>query len=154
MTFSTAVLSTFSTQQEIIHVRITGNTLCGKHTLLFTHRHNPTSQSRFAQRRWQVKDELMSKINASDICNLTFTTFEWRLENAAAGYLWKGLQSHSFLGSRKKGGLTLWRFRHGGVETVHVIASIAVIAEQKLILENKNTPVLCTNNLDPTLSQR
>lgn len=29
---------------------------------------------------------------------------------------------------------SLWRFRHGGVETVHVIASIAVIAEQKLII--------------------
>lgn len=64
--------------------------------------HNPTSRSHFAQRRWLVKDELLSRINASYICNLTFTTFAWRLENAAAGHLWKGLQIHSFLGSSKK----------------------------------------------------
>lgn len=31
--------------------------------------------------------------------------------------------------------LTLWRFSHGRVETIHVIASIAVIAKQKLVLE-------------------
>lgn len=28
----------------------------------------------------------------------------------------------------------LWRFRHGWVETVHVIASITVITEEKLIV--------------------
>lgn len=31
--------------------------------------------------------------------------------------------------------LTLWRFRHGWVETVHMVASITVITEQKLVLE-------------------
>lgn len=33
------------------------------------------------------------------------------------------------------GELTFWRFRHWWVETVHVIASITVVTEQKLILE-------------------
>lgn len=28
----------------------------------------------------------------------------------------------------------LWRFRHWGIETVHVIASIAVVTKQKLIV--------------------
>lgn len=33
--------------------------------------------------------------------------------------------------------LTLWRFCHGWVETVHVIASITVVTEQKLILQEQ-----------------
>ncbi len=31
--------------------------------------------------------------------------------------------------------LTLWRFRHGRVETIHVITPVTVVTEQELILE-------------------
>lgn len=37
---------------------------------------------------------------------------------------------------------TLWWFRHGRAQTVHVVASVTIIAEQQLVLEQKeNTQI-------------
>lgn len=32
---------------------------------------------------------------------------------------------------------TLWWFRHGRAQTVHVVASVAIITEQQLVLEQR-----------------
>lgn len=34
---------------------------------------------------------------------------------------------------------TLWWFRHGRAQTVHVVASVTIIAEQQLVLEQRRT---------------
>lgn len=34
---------------------------------------------------------------------------------------------------------TLWWFRHGGTQTVHVVASVAIVTKQQLVLQHNRT---------------
>lgn len=34
---------------------------------------------------------------------------------------------------------TLWWFRHGRTQTVHVVASVAIVTEQQLVLQHNRT---------------